>query len=151
MSIKLSQNRVFDALRQTRILFVDDNEISYKKADSILTEMEMTIDRAISEADAIVMSRKKRYDAILWDMEMPALDVEAAAHRVRELDKGRRVPIIAMTTNPIRGIYKQMENMEIDAYLSKPIEPVRLLCVLRRGILSSSYNQSYHSDGIFDL
>ncbi|MBP3965861.1 response regulator [Paenibacillus lignilyticus] len=151
MSNTLSRNRVFHVLKHARILFVDVNEISYKNARTILMEMEMTIDLAKSGAEAMEMALQKRYDAILLNTEMPALDVQLAAHQLRELDSGRRVPIIAMTTNPIRGKDKQKENMEMDAYLSKPIEPIRLLCVLRRVILSSSYHQSYHSDGIFDL
>jgi CheY-like chemotaxis protein len=86
-----------------------------------------------SGADAIEACFRERYDAVLMDYQMPALDGIETTHqiRIREQD-GRRVPIIALTASAMAGDREKCLSAGMDDYLAKPIDRAQLKAVLHR-------------------
>ena len=95
---------------------------------------------ACNGAEALGILREAYVDIVLCDLHMPVMDGLTATKTIREAEqkglmpKGRspRVPIIALTANAIKGDRERCIEVGMDDYLTKPINPQRLLQVLRK-------------------
>ena len=91
---------------------------------------------------ALDLLEEERFDVVLMDVQMPAMDgLEATGViRARELEvapirngqPARRIPIIAMTAHALKGDRERCIEAGMDDYLSKPIEPEKLYMVLEK-------------------
>lgn len=72
------------------------------------------------------------YDAILMDVRMPEMDGLEATRKIRETDRpdASTVPIIAMTANAFDEDVQRSLQVGMNAHLSKPIEPEKLIQTL---------------------
>jgi len=74
------------------------------------------------------------YDCVLMDCQMPEMDGFQATAKIRELETktGKRIPIIAMTANAMRGDSDRCLAAGMDDYVSKPVDRAILASVLKR-------------------
>ena len=78
--------------------------------------------------------KKREFDLILMDVNMPILDGISAMKQIKILEKNensRKTPIIALTANSIAGDKERYLQEGMDGYLSKPIEFDKLVSILR--------------------
>jgi CheY-like chemotaxis protein len=70
-------------------------------------------------------------DIVLMDIMMPEMDGIATTQAIRKLERGKDLPIIAVTAKAMKG--DRVKCIEAGAwdYLSKPVDRVHLLAVLR--------------------
>jgi len=74
-----------------------------------------------------------RFSALLTDLHMPGLDGEALCAAIRaEETAGRRLPIVALTANAVRGEAERALASGMDDYLTKPVPLERLAATLSR-------------------
>lgn len=125
----------FDA-KGARLLLVDDNEINREVAKAILEPLQMEIDEAADGRQAVEMSAKKPYDAILMDSHMPVMSGEEATRAIREREKatGGHVPVIALTADAICGVKQKLMEAGMDDYIEKPIDSALLMRILQKYI-----------------
>ncbi|MBK1693172.1 histidine kinase [Chromatium weissei] len=113
-----------------RILLVDDNQTNQIVARGILQKLGYTnIDTASNGWEALECLSHAHYDLMLLDGQMPELDGFETARRLRRGDVGalnQRVPIIAMTALAMLGDQQRCLDAGMNAYLSKPVQPVEL-------------------------
>jgi CheY-like chemotaxis protein len=75
------------------------------------------------------------YAAVLMDCRMPRLDGFDATRVIRISEpEGERVPIIAMTASALEGERQRCLEAGMDDFLTKPVDPVRLVRVVRQWI-----------------
>lgn len=77
--------------------------------------------------------KKREFDLILMDVNMPILDGISAMKQIKILEKNtnsKKTPIIALTANSIAGDKERYLQEGMDGYLSKPIEFEKLLSIL---------------------
>jgi len=127
----------FTALRHARILLVEDNEINQHVAKEILRETGMQVDVAGNGVEALDQVRGRSYDAILMDLQMPVMDGYEAAREIRKLRHAEDTPIIAMTADAMKGVKEQVLVAGMDAYMTKPFDPIQLFGMLQRFIQTS--------------
>jgi CheY-like chemotaxis protein/HPt (histidine-containing phosphotransfer) domain-containing protein len=101
------------------------------------------VDLAENGEQAVEAFRRKHYDLILMDVQMPEMDGYEATRAIRELEKDRqgkgaeggrasRVPIIAITAHAAKEDEERCYAAGMDGYLPKPIKRRVLLDVVRR-------------------
>ena len=80
------------------------------------------------------MAKKKLYDIILMDGQMPGMDGFQATRKIRaaEAAKGIHTPIIAITGYAIAGDVERFLGAGMDDYVSKPIDETRLISLIQK-------------------
>ncbi len=112
------------ASRRLRVLLVEDNPISVKMAGRMLQKMGHEVFLASNGHEAVQEFRKRPFDIVLMDVEMPGMDGITATRMLREREQtvGMHVPIIAMTAHALEGDRERCIEAGMDAYIAKPID-----------------------------
>ncbi|MBF0163320.1 MAG: response regulator [Magnetococcales bacterium] len=126
------QSELIIALRGTRVLLVEDNEINQQVASELLTMAGLEVTIAANGEEAVELFQRFSYRVILMDIQMPVLDGYGATQRIRGLEAGKRIPIIAMTANAMSGEREHCLSVGMNDHIPKPIEVDRLLMTLVR-------------------
>ena len=117
-----------------RVLVVEDNAVNQMVAVGLLEESGFSVDVAADGEQAVAaLSPGHGYAVVLMDCRMPRLDGFDATRAVRAAEPaGTRVPIIAMTASALEGEEQRCRAAGMDGFLTKPVDPVRLLREVRR-------------------
>jgi signal transduction histidine kinase/ActR/RegA family two-component response regulator len=115
--------KVPDAARASyRIMIVEDNPVNQIVASRALITLGYVADVVSGGEAALEALDRTHFDLILMDCQMPGMDGYAATVEIRRRERGRsRMPIVAMTANPIEGDRERCIASGMDDYLSKPI------------------------------
>jgi len=128
-----------------RILVVEDNTINRKFALSLLKKLGYRVDAAVNGVEAVKILGSISYDVVLMDVRMPGMDGYEATRIIRDGKSNVRnhdIPIIAMTAHAMKGDRERCLEEGMDDYVSKPIEPQKLVDAIERQLAkSSSYEE----------
>ena len=110
------------------LLVVDDTELNLQVVDTMLRRTKMKIDKALSGAEALMLTMEKHYDLILMDQRMPEMDGTHALFRIRQQTGGlnRATPVICLTADAVIGAKDRYIEKGFTDYLTKPIEGTSL-------------------------
>lgn len=122
----ISSNNIIDTNK--KILLVEDNELNYEIAKTVLEEAGFRVDGASNGKEAIDKASDNSYDVILMDIQMPIMDGYEATKELRKL--GNRTPIIAMTANAFSEDKKKAKEVGMDGYIAKPINVNKLVSTI---------------------
>ncbi len=119
---------------EARVLEVDDNVSNQIVVREFLKITKVILDIASDGKEAIRLCRQNKYDVILMDHMMPDPDGIETMHLIRSDEAGMNAdtPQIVLTANAIMGSRAKYEEEGFDNYLSKPVESVRLIKMLRK-------------------
>ncbi|KAK5130875.1 hypothetical protein LTR08_001596 [Meristemomyces frigidus] len=122
--ISADHSRTFD------ILLAEDNAVNQKLAVKILTKHNHQVTVANNGQEALDAIKRKRWDVILMDVQMPVMGGFEATAKIREYELEHeltRSPIIALTAHAMLGDREKCIQAQMDEYLSKPLKPNQLL------------------------
>jgi predicted ATPase/signal transduction histidine kinase/CheY-like chemotaxis protein len=136
------------------ILLAEDNPANQQVALRHLTSAGYKVDMAEDGLQAVEAYKRKHYDLILMDIQMPVVDGYEAARQIRSLENdirkqeignthhqpGKshvRIPIIAMTAHAMNEVRKKCLDAGMDDYVSKPLRKKGLLTVSDKWIRQS--------------
>lgn len=108
---------------EARILIVDDNEMNLEVESKLLAETGMTIDKAISGEEALLLDLKYHYDVILMDHLMPEMDGIECLENIRNHPGGlnQNTPVIILTANAGSSNKELYNHAGFRGYLVKPV------------------------------
>ncbi|MDR3584509.1 MAG: ATP-binding protein [Desulfosporosinus sp.] len=115
-----------------KILLVEDNQINLQMTQEILENLGLTTDTAQSGFTAVQMASRKRYDAIVMDIRMPEMDGYETTRRIIEVCGPEAPEIIALSADAVEGVAEKAKLAGMSGYLTKPLEPMKLIEVLQR-------------------
>ncbi|HSF44112.1 MAG TPA: two-component regulator propeller domain-containing protein [Thermoanaerobaculia bacterium] len=114
-----------------RILVAEDNATNQKVMLLLLDRLGYQADVAADGYEVLDALRRRRYDLVLMDVQMPGMDGFEAARRIHaEWPEGSRPRIVAVTANALSGDREACLAAGMDGYLSKPVFPENLEEVL---------------------
>jgi len=121
------------ALKDAKILLVEDNLINQKIVLLSLNKLVNRIDVASNGKQALEMFGLKQYDLILMDIMMPVMDGIMATQKIREIEStgDRHVPIVAVTANALAGDRENCLAAGVDDYIAKPFTTEMLIRKMR--------------------
>ncbi len=126
---QFSYSGEFDGMK---LLLVEDNDINRLYAANVLKKWNCELDTAENGFIALEKLRKKDYDVILMDVQMPVMDGYEATRTIRgEFPKPKsKTPIIALTANAIKGDNEKCIALGMNDYIPKPFVPEDLFRIL---------------------
>lgn len=104
-----------------KILLVEDNPTNQRVIQLFLHDIGYAIDVVGNGAAAVNAVQTGCYDLILMDCLMPEMDGYEATRRIRQIQKGREIVIVAITANAYIEDRQACLAAGMDDYLSKPV------------------------------
>jgi len=110
-----------------RVLVVDDSRAIREAMTSMLGSEGWIVDVAEDGARALQMTRQLRYDLLITDLEMPALDGFELIARLRNDDRSKDTPIVIITSRASPEHRRRARDLGVRALVAKPITRRKLL------------------------
>jgi PAS domain S-box-containing protein len=111
------------AISDTAVLVVEDNRISQKVVVAMLQKAGCEVDAVSNGKAALAQVRKKSYDLILMDCQMPVMDGFKATTAIRAMAEPiGSTPIIALTAHTLKHELQACRNCGMDDHLVKPVD-----------------------------
>ena len=134
---EVSEMETLRELKGTRILVVDDNEVTLKSMTTLLGSWGFAVDgtldaeAALSAIDA-VRAQGSPYRCVFVDLVMPFSDGEGLGRQVLENPANAGTAFVMCVSSGYRGDARRFEQAGFAAYLHKPVKRSILLeCLLR--------------------
>ena len=118
--------------RKPRILVVDDNRDAVESLAILLEMMNYDVRTAGDGVEAVEATSAFSPDVVLLDIGLPRLDGYGAAQRIRGLDGGNGVYLVALTGWGQDEDIRRSRAAGFDHHLVKPVDPDALDALLRR-------------------
>ncbi len=115
------------------VLLVDDDKRNVFAISSVLQAREMEVLHAENGKVALeLLQTQPKVDAVLMDTMMPEMDGIDATRAIREIVKFHDLPIISLTAKAMKGDREKALAAGASEYVTKPVDPERLLAILHR-------------------
>ena len=122
-----------------RILVAEDEYINKILIRTLLQQAGYHVTVVKNGREAVDAWRGGIFDCILMDIQMPEMDGYEAVARIREVEPaGEHIPILAMTAHAMSGDRQKCLAAGMDDYVSKPIDGVSVLQLLRQYLPSQA-------------
>ncbi|MFN8543632.1 MAG: ATP-binding protein [Candidatus Binatia bacterium] len=119
--------------RGARVLVAEDNVVNQKLVGMLLTRLGYAADIVSDGRQAVAAVERGCYDVVLMDCQMPEMDGFEATRAIRDGETGaRRIAIVALTANAMKGDRERCLAAGMDDYLAKPLRTQELAEMLAR-------------------
>ena len=158
MPTVITRHKVYEERESFNILLVEDNQINQTLAIKLLETRGHHVTPTSNGVEAIQAFKKGDFDLILMDVQMPEMDGFEATRKIRKIENNdeksenrskvkqtpltnqssiHSIPIVAMTAHAMRGDREKCIEAGMDDYVSKPIKPEALFCVIDKVVRKS--------------
>ena len=128
------------SIQGAKILVVDDDPANQLFAKRFLERLKLNVTLIDNGYDAIELVRKNAYDLILMDLMLPGIDGLETTQRIRALEEGKTIPIIAATASGRQDTYTQCIDAGMNDLITKPINLTHLSTTLLQWIKTNDAN-----------
>ncbi|THB66803.1 MAG: response regulator [Gammaproteobacteria bacterium] len=117
----VSTNYTPELLTGKHILLVEDNLLNQELICDLL-EGYPDLDIAGNGREAVEITKVKRFDLILMDIQMPEMNGYEATDNIRKKFSKNELPIVAMTANAMKGVREKCLHHRMNDFITKPID-----------------------------
>ncbi len=118
-----AQREHMEALRGSRVLLVEDNDMNQELALELLSQAGVEVVVANHGQEALdILAQDVRFDGVLMDCQMPVMDGYTAARRIRADSALTHIPVVAMTANAMSGDREKVLEAGMLDHIAKPLD-----------------------------
>jgi CheY-like chemotaxis protein len=107
-----------NGMKSRRILIVDDDKKLLNLLSTMITMMGFEVTSTESGNEALNHFKKKPFDLVLTDLNMPGMDGWGLARHIKSLSPD--TPVVLTTAEARKCVFEKIENSAIDLVLFKP-------------------------------
>lgn len=133
-----AQTHTIQWRRKPKILLVEDNLVNLEVGETYLKHLGCEVIIACDGIEAIEMVRKREFDLILMDCQMPNMDGYEATKKIRSIENVtiRNVNIIALTAHTTNQDKQKCLQAGMDDYMGKPYKIANLEALFHKWLNS---------------
>lgn len=120
-------------------LIVEDNPINQIVLKNMLKQIKISSDLASNGLEAIEMVKRKQYDIIFMDIQMPQMDGYEATGHIRKLPNYQHVPIIAVSAHAFKTDATRSIESGMNDHITKPVAMNELIKTISKWIKINCY------------
>lgn len=113
------------------VLIVEDNPDNMVTVRAIL-KGKYNIVEAVDGKKGLKLAQSQLPDVILLDMSLPNISGDEIIKKLKKNNETKKIPLIAVTAQAMKGDMKRFIKAGCDGYISKPIDPEALLTEIDR-------------------
>ena len=156
-NVKSTSSVQVEEKKPSYVLLAEDNLINQKLAKMMLTKAGYQVETADTGKKAVdrFISSSGKFDLIIMDMQMPEMDGIEATNLIRKWEEKvnpsassfehlahmKRIPIVALTANAIKGDKEKCLESGMDDYITKPIDRKIFFEVIEKWISRNESSQ----------
>jgi CheY-like chemotaxis protein len=116
--------------RKPTLLVVDDEYITHRIVNVILSGKDYTILSAYNGVEAIEQLERHQVDMVLTDVNMPLMDGLELISRLRSDERFQDLPVVIISASPLPQVPKEAVNKGATAFISQPFSSWELTKVV---------------------
>jgi CheY-like chemotaxis protein len=124
------------SLEGAHILVVDDDPDTLEVECAVLQTHGCTLTCVESVEAAVAAIRKDRPDLVITDCAMPIQDGFDLLHRIKQNPEFEAIPTLMVTAHANPDLRDRAFKEGVDAFLTKPVDPARLVKAVEELITS---------------
>ncbi len=127
-----------------KILVAEDNRNNMVIVKAMLKKAlpNAKVIEALNGVDTVTLYLNEKPDIILMDVQMPEMDGYDATRKIREIETGKKTPIIALTAGSMRADKEKCYEAGMDDFVSKPIVNNSLSVTLEKWIRNEALDSN---------
>lgn len=134
-----------------RILVADDNLLIRTSLINLMEQWRLPYTAAANGLAAWKALQSEDFNLVIIDLQMPGMDGHEVINKLRasRRNSNRKIPIVVLAGNDTPSIRKQMRQVGINDFLTKPFDPKALYKVITKYLSVSPAQQTkMYVDGI---
>jgi signal transduction histidine kinase/DNA-binding response OmpR family regulator/CHASE3 domain sensor protein len=121
-----------EVLKGKTVLIADDDVRNIFSLTKAMERYDINVISAIDGNDALKqLAKNPEVDVVLMDMMMPDMDGYQSTAAIRQNEKFKNIPVIAVTAKAMVGDREKCINAGASDYITKPVDIDQLLSLLR--------------------
>lgn len=131
-------------VKSISLLLAEDNLVNQEVAYGMMQSLGFDVDIANNGKEAVSMTKKKIYNLVFMDCQMPEMDGFAATKAIRTIEQSNgqpALPIVALTANAMDGDKERCLAVGMNDYLSKPVKKEQIEKIVMKWIKKASQSE----------
>jgi signal transduction histidine kinase/CheY-like chemotaxis protein len=119
------------------VLVAEDHPVNQRITTRFLEKLGVAFEVVSNGEEAIEAVKKREFDLVLMDVQMPVMDGLEATLTIRKLEvlRGTHVPIVALTANVLEEHRKEAHLAGFDDFLPKPVKLEELRAKIQKWVV----------------
>lgn len=136
-SLNGSKEKVDTALATLRgaiVLMVEDNPVNQELARELLESNGIIVETADNGREAIELLASQDFDGVLMDCQMPVMDGYTTTRKLRQQQRFKNLPIIAMTASAMKGGKQKVLAAGMNDHIARPVNVNQMFITMAKWI-----------------